>query len=130
MDKPSSLKTIGILQLISGIIQFPTWLFVFFCGSNGIACVGGALTALLGGCGVVCGFVAFISVLLVPIGLLEIVCGILTLGAKEPPRGLIKATAVLEIVGLFFGGLVGAIVGVLVWIRLQDDDIESFYSQT
>ena len=129
MEKPSAFKTIGLLQLISGLLQVPTWFLVFVCGSNGIACVGGLLTAFLGGCGAFCGFIGFISALLLPIGLLEILCGIMTLASKEPPRGLIKLTAVLEIVGLFFGGLIGAIVGVLVWIRLQDDDIKAFYNE-
>ena len=129
MEKPASFKTIGILQLVSGLLQIPTWFIVFVCGSNGIACVGGALTAFLGGCGAFCGFGAFISVLLLPIGFLEILSGILTLATKEPHRGFIKGVAVLEMAGLLCGGLIGAIVGVLVWIRLQDDDVEAFFAE-
>ena len=50
-----------------------------------------------------------------------------TLASDKPPRGLIKAAAVLEIIGLFCGGFIGAIIGILVWLRMQDPTIEAFY---
>ena len=126
MEKPQQLKAIGIIHIVSGIIQFPMAMMLTFCGSYFFACVCGIITAPIGGCGACMGLAGFVCLLLVPIGVLEIVTGVLVLVAEPPSRLLIRVTAAVEILGVLFGGLIGAIVGIVVLSMLARPEISEY----
>ena len=86
MQKPGQLTTVGILQIISG--------FINICGMSavsyfGITAICGGATALitLGTCpiGALCGYAACI---LIPIGILEVISGILVLAGNPSNAGI------------------------------------------
>ena len=126
MEKPQKFQIIGILQIISGVLQIPIAIVLFYAAFMIIGCVCGLLTFWAGGCGMLAGFAGFFCLLLIPIGILEIVSGIMCLVGDPPPIMLVKITAIAEMVGLLVGGLIGAIVGVLVMMWLSDDEIKDY----
>ena len=126
MEKPQQLRTIGIIHIVSGLIQFPIAIVLTFCGSYFFACICGIITAPIGGCGACVGVAGFVCLLLIPIGILEVITGVVILVAEPPSRLLIRVTAAVEILGVLFGGLIGAIVGLVVLSMLARPEISEY----
>lgn len=119
-DAPQPLKTAAILQIVSGVVNFfimPTLVYFFVGGFCAIA------TFIIGGLGGLCGTV---GCLLVPVGLFEIVSGILALTNPKGSAGLMKICAYVEMGSVLLGGIPAAIVGFLVMNALGNDEVKAY----
>lgn len=126
MQRPGKLTAIAILQIVSGMCQFPISCLATASLVTLYTVVCGLLTSLIGGVGACAGLFGYLSFLLVPIGLLEIISGILLLANVRVPI-LVKITAAAEIFGLFLGGIPGAVVGVITLFLGSDPDAKRWF---
>lgn len=124
MKTPSRLTAAAIAQLVSGVVNLfgMWWLASMFYMA---AC--GSVTALLtaGACpfGTVCGLAPW---LLIPLGLLEVIAGILGLASPRSAVVLIKVTAVLEILALAAGGLGSLVAGIIALVLASGQEIAAW----
>ena len=124
MEKPSKLKTIGILQIVSGVLQIPISIFLFvFSGTIVGVCCG----AITGGACCLAGGVGVVFFLLIPIGIVEVVSGILILVGDPPAKIFIMIASIAELVGLLLLGIPGAVVGgISLYFLTQDEEIQEY----
>lgn len=117
---PPKLKQAAILQVVSGFINIFLIAFLSFCS---IGTVMGLCTVFLGGIGGICGWW---GCFLIPIGIAEVVVGIM--GIVNPKTGgrFMKFVAYLEMASIIFGGIPSAIVGFLVNQWLSDPEIVAY----
>lgn len=117
---PRPLKTAAVIQTVSGVVNlcFASWMTWF-----AVSCVCGMLTLPFGSLGGVCGLS---SLLLVPLGMVEIGAGIYGLMNPREAAGVMKVVAYLEIAALLIGGLTGTIAGAVVLRMLNDDEVVVF----
>ena len=124
MDLPEKLKTAAIVQLVSGLVNvFMMAGFAFFALST----LGGIVTTIctlglfpVGWC---CGF---LGLLLMPVGLVEIVAGVLGLTNNPSAGKVIGMTVYLEMASLLCGGIGSAIAGFVVRGMLSDPEVVAF----
>lgn len=113
---------IGVLQIVSGLVNLAVMAVGWFTlGTT----VGGLVSGLactvltLGLCplpiGMLCGLVGILPVL---VGVIEIIGGSLVIGLGDQARTMGQVTAVLEILSVFYGGIVSAVVGVVALVLL------------
>ena len=126
LQKPQKLTTVAILQIVSGVLQFPVACLSAGIIGFGLAMVMGVLTIWMGGLGAICGYCGMVAYLLIPIGLVEIISGILILAMPKPPPLFIKITAGLEVFSLLLGGIPAAIVGVINFMLLRDEEVVAY----
>lgn len=124
MKTPSRLTGAAIAQLVSGVVNlFGMWALA----SMFYMTVCGGITALItaGACpfGTVCGFAPW---LLIPLGLLEIIAGILGLASPRSAVTLIKVTAVLEIVAIAAGGLGSLVAGIIAIVLASGQEVNNW----
>jgi hypothetical protein len=122
--RPGALTAVGIVQLISGGLNLAMmwWLAGTAAGTLGGMCTG-LLTLGVFPFGVLCGFVCMV---LIPIGILEIVSGIIILAAPGKCRTLAMVTGIIELVSLVFGGLLSAIAGLVTIILMRDESVARY----
>jgi len=117
---PEQIKQVAILQLVSGLVT----LFFMTCVSwFTIATVGAVCTFFLGGLGGVCGLV---SMLLIPIGIFEIVSGVIGLTNPEGAGPIMKICSYVEVVGILFGGLSTALAGGVSMTMLNQPEVVAY----
>src|SRR5687767_11050760 len=127
MQTPGRVSGTAILQIVSGAINLTVmwWLVGMVVGTS---C--GGVTALLslGACpiGVFCGLVSWF---LIPLGLLELVAGILGLANPRGGGSLMRVVAILEMVSLLCGGLGSFVAGAIGIGLLADPEVKAFLSQ-
>lgn len=135
-DRPQQLQTIGILQLVSGIVNLTfgwvmaalIWYFLGFvisCTVGGILGMIGSLVGCPAGfmlmyCGACCGALGLI---LVPVGIAEIIAGAMSLSGNPAGASMGRLLSWVEISSLLAGGLVSAIIGVVVMSMYRDPDV-------
>lgn len=116
----SQYQSIAIIQLVSGILNVVAIPYLIFVG---LGAFGGAVTAFctMGLCpiGVGCGIP---PLLLVPLGILEVVSGIVLLALEEPKPSFARSIAIVEIFSVLVGGLLSAVAGVVVLLLLAGID--------
>ena len=126
LAKPGKLNTIGILMLVSGLLQFPTACVMASMSSFLLAFVMGILTVWAGGIGALCGYCGILVYALWAVGVLEIIAGILVLALPKPPALLIKVVSVAEVLCLLLGGIPAAIVGIINLMLSRDLEVVAY----
>jgi len=120
IQPPPQIKQTAILQLVSGIITMTVMSCISYLTISAVAAV---CTFFLGGIGAVCGF---FGLLLVPIGIFEIVSGIIGLANPEGAGQVMKICAYVEIAGLLFGGLSTALAGGVAATMLNNPEVTAY----
>ena len=134
---PDKLKNAAIVQIISGLVNIfiTSWLVsgmavtLFTVGGTMIGIICGVLSMGLCPIGIITpclGLLGFAGFLAVPLGILELIAGIV--GLTNPKSGgmFMKIAAVFEILGILIGALPGAIAGGLVLMFLSDDQVKAY----
>jgi len=121
-ETPQQIKTVGIVYLVAGIINLT---FMWWVSSTVISTAGACIATLtMGLCPAFClGIVPF---LLIPLGLIEVVFGALTLGNPDAVKSFIKFVPFLEIASLLAGGLSSPIAGVVALVMLKNDEAVAY----
>ena len=119
-DVPSNLKAAAILQLVSGLVSMTLMCFVSYMT---IGLVGGVCTFFIGGLGAICGLAAWA---LIPIGIFEMVSGIVGLANPKAGAPLMKVCSVVELVSILFGGVTTAIAGGVVMALMRNPEIDAW----
>ena len=121
---PDRLQTAGIIQIASGALN------IFFMAGMayfGLAMVFGLITAImtcgLMPVGVLCGFLGF---LLVPVGILEIVSGVLILTDNEMAPNLANITSIVQKASILCGGVGSFAMSFVVDGMLRDPEVAYF----
>jgi hypothetical protein len=121
-DVPSNLKAAAILQLVSGLITTTVMCFLSYFT---IGMIGGLCTFFIGGLGAICGIVAWA---LIPIGIFEIVSGIVGLANPKAGAPIMKVCSFVELGSILVGGLTTAIAGGVVMALLRNPEIEAWFN--
>ena len=125
-DTPQALKNAAIVQLVSGLINFMIMPAVMWFGWSMFAGICSVFTFGLGSLFGLCGFV---SCLLVPIGMVEIVSGGLTLANPKQGAPIMKIVAMVEMGSLLAGGFLSCAAGFVVSRMLADEQVQGYLSQ-
>lgn len=113
---PAPLKNAAIAQLISGIVNMfvmPT-AFVMF---------GSICSVFTFGLGGLCSFGACI---LWPIGIFEVVAGVMGLTNPRGAVGIMRIASFVEIGSILGGGIVSAVIGFMVMQWLGSDETRAY----
>jgi len=115
---------LAALQIVSGLFNLlvMTWVSTAVAGV-GTAVLGALATCLcpVGLAGTTCGLWPFA---LVPIGVLEVVTGVLALARRPAWPALASLTATAEVVSVAFGGLGSFVVGLVALRVLREDEVQ------
>lgn len=131
---PDKLKYAAIAQIISGLVNIfiTSWVVCTAVQFGGALCGTVLMVVTFGLCpvGYLVGCLGYLGFLAVPLGVIEIIAGIL--GMTNPKSGgtMMKITAILEIVGILIGALPGAVAGGLVLMFLSDDQVKAYLEAT
>ena len=131
---PQKLQAIAAVQIVSGILNLVVMgLMVATVVGGGAGTLGsivGALFTLLGcpfGClfslGWLCGLWGLV---LVPIGMIEILCGTVILVNPDGAGGFAKAGMMTELASVVFGGVFSFVAGIVVLNLLKDAEVAGF----
>ena len=112
-EKPGLVTAIGVLTLISGIVN------IFW----GLAA---SMTALATIIGIVCVPLAILPTIL---GVFEIIYAIKLLGATPQPVQPSTAIAVLEIICILAGNVFSAVVGILSLVFYNDPAVKNYFAR-
>jgi hypothetical protein len=119
-EVPQQLKTAAIVQLVSGLVN---WFMMAFISYFTLGIILGVCTFWIGGLGAICGMW---GCLLVPIGIFEVVAGVMGLTNPKGAGQIMKYASYAEMAGVIFGGIPGAIAGFLVQKWLSEPDVVAF----
>jgi len=121
---PQHIKTIAYLQIASGLFNVVPGVFL---GGVLLSTVGGCVSTVLtlGFCPIG-GFCGFASVLLLPIGAIELIAGILTLTSPEQIRPHARIVPFIQIPSLLFGGILSPIVGGVSMMLMRDPETAAY----
>lgn len=114
MDASSRQRAAAVVQIVSGLITMTVMCFVSYWT---LAFVGAICTACVGGVGALWGI---LTMLLLPIGLVEVVAGILGLTMPEPGAKVMRIAAFVELASVLVGGFTTAVAGVTVLTLLRE----------
>lgn len=122
-ETPAALKTAAIVQIVSGAVNL---LLMWWILGGAISSVGGCVSLMCtsGLCPTYC--CGMFNFVLIPIGLFEIISGILGLTNPKGAGTLMKIVAVIEMVSILFGGLGSLISGILTFRAMGDPDVADF----
>lgn len=130
---PQKLQTIAIIQLVSGLVNF---MFMGFTVTSILFTVLGTGGGLIAGCTAwICpltafapcaGFCGFWGLGLLPIGILEMVCGGLTLMQPDTAKNFVKIGMYTELASLLFGGIPSFVAGMVVRSMVSDPEVAGF----
>ena len=138
---PDKLKNAAIVQIISGLVNIfiTSWVVssiavtVLTVGGTMCGVIVGVITLGLCPIGLITpclGFLGFAGLLAVPLGIIELIAGILGLTNPKSGGTFMKVAAVLEVLGLLIGALPGAIAGGLVLMFLSDDQVKAYLAES
>ena len=116
-EPPAQIKQTAILQLISGILTMTIMMCVSWTTLSTVSAV--CTLGLLPICGIV-------SFLLVPIGIFEIVCGILGLTNPKTAAPVMKICSYVEMASILFGGVSTAIAGGVAMSLLGNTEVTAY----
>jgi hypothetical protein len=130
---PQKLQVIAGIQIVSGIANIvimsgtvTTILFTILGGGGSIIAGCTAwfcpLTALLP----CAGFCGFAGLGLMPIGLVEIICGAITLVQPENAKTALRIGMYTEFASILFGGITSFIAGFVVRAMTADPEVAGF----
>lgn len=120
---PDKYKTLGLLQLVAGAVNvFMGWglamtMWSLFGTTFSLLCTMGLCPTYL------CGFVA---VLILPVGIVEVIVGLMTMNQPESVRGVYKFLPYLQLPMILLGDIVSPIVGIVSLMNLRDPDVKAY----
>jgi len=119
-DVPANIKSTAILQLVSGIITvtFMACVSYLTIGTTLAVC-----TFFIGGLGGICGLV---GLLLVPVGIFEIVSGILGLTNPKAGAKVMQICSYVEMGSILLGGLSTAIAGGVALAMMNNPEVKAY----
>lgn len=124
MSTPGRLTAAAVVQLVSGMLNlFVTWwVSGFIVSTAGAVC---SSIVSLGTCplGVFCGFASWA---LIPLGLAEVIVGIVGLINPKSSGTAIRYMAFIEIPSILIGGVGSLIAGFASIALLNDDEVRLF----
>lgn len=124
VDAPPQIKTVSALYLVAGVINISFgWIIASSLWTFGAGMCTGLLTC--GACpiGVACGVVAFA---VIPVGLVEIIAGIIGLTNPDGAKGLISMLPFGMVPSILLGDIISPIVGVLALVMLRNDEVRAY----
>ena len=122
-EKPQKLQMIAIIQLVSGLLNMAV---MSRLSMTIIRTLSGICTAVTMGIGVVTMICMFFPLALIPIGIFELVCGIMGLANPQTSRTMQTIGAITEIVAILFGGLISLVAGIVVLVMLKDPEVKAY----
>ncbi len=123
---PEAARNAAIAQLVTGFVNIFVMTWLAWVGWGALASVSAFLTAFLGGCGGLVGCCGWSACLFLPLGIIEILAGIMALNNNPTALGLSKVVAYLEIASILLGGIVSFIVGMVAIIMLNKPEVEAW----
>jgi hypothetical protein len=121
LEKPSQVQTLGILTLISGIVNI-----VYTLTMIGVLIFNAIITLGIGLIGFLC-----LPIFLLPaaLGVFEIIYGIKLMANPMKPVLPNKTIAILEICMIIGLQVFGPVVGILALVYYDDQKVKDFFSQ-
>lgn len=123
-EVPQKFQTLGILQLVAGIcnVFFGWWFGMTILTFGGTFC---SAIMTLGICpiGGMCGFA---SLLIVPVGFVEILVGILMLANPQMVRGLVGWMPFMQLPALLLGDFISPILGIVGFVLTRDPEVVGY----
>lgn len=113
MEKPGMVTALGVLTLVSGIINILT----------GLGLTGGLVLGTLG-LGLLC---APVTVLPAILGVFEVLYAIKLLANPPVPVQFSQTIAILEICCILFGNVIALVVGILALVFYSDAQVRSYF---
>jgi hypothetical protein len=117
---PDKLRTAAIVQLVVGIVDLTVgaWIAVFMW-----TCISGICT--LG----MCPIGGLLGIFIYPIGLFELIAGIVGLSNPRSGAQLMKIAGGLGLLGILFGSLSSSIGGLIVLLQLSSPEVKAYLEQ-
>lgn len=113
MEKPGMVTALGVLTLVSGIINILT----------GLGLTGGLVLGTLG-LGLLC---APVTVLPAILGVFEVLYAIKLLANPPVPVQFSQTIAILEICCILFGNVIALVVGILALVFYSDAQVRGYF---
>ena len=124
---PAQIRTAATLEIVAGGVNL---LLTWWLASTALSCGWGMVTSVftLGLCpiGVFAGFLSFV---LIPLGLLEVLAGVLVLTDSRNARLFFGWLPWLQLASLLVGGLSSAVFGLAVWVMLREPEARAYMRQ-
>lgn len=127
MPTPGKLTGTAVTQLVSGLVNlFVMWWLGGMVVGLGCGAASGVVT--LGMCpfGGLCGFVPW---LLIPLGVFELVGGIIGLANPKGGGKMLRIVAFAELAGVLVGGFGSLVAGGLSLFLLSDGEVKAFLEE-
>ena len=123
-DPPSQFKTIGVINLIGGVLNGTLGFFI--AGMIwGIAGTGLGTVFLMCGCPI--GFALWLVPFVMPlVGLLEILVGVLILAAPGAVKGIMRFVPFLQFPSILIGDFISPIIGGISLFMLSDAEVKAY----
>lgn len=122
-DIPQAAKNAAIAQIISGAVNFFVMPMVIWGGVTAFATVCGMCTFGLGSFTSLCGFV---SCILPPIGLAEMIVGAIALVNPKSGIPFGRMLSFVEMGSILGGGMVSAVVGFLAMRWYGEEEVTAY----
>ncbi|MCA9490168.1 MAG: hypothetical protein KC621_09595 [Myxococcales bacterium] len=131
---PQKVQIAAVVQIVSGVVNMLLMALSVSTVLAGVAGVaGGLIGALLSavGCPLGCLFAfswmcGLWGLALLPIGILEVICGAATLMDPDSGGPFLRVAMITELVSVIFGGLVSFGAGFVVMGMLRDPEVTAF----
>ena len=126
-EVPQKFQTLAILQIAAGAFNFVIGWWI----SSMLLVFGGTFCSGIATCGVcpiggLCGFASF---LIVPLGIVEILVGVLMLASPQSVRGFVPWLPFLQIPALFLGDFVSPILGIVGFVLTRDPEVAGYIEE-
>ena len=134
---PERLKQAAMVQIAVGVVNIFLTSWVAFLAWQSAGCITGTcLTTILGSVGCPLGVIGYCpsclswgSFIFVPLGIVDIVSGVLSMQNPKGSAMFMRIAAVVDIVSILLGGIPGAIGGALVMYMLSDPEVKGYLEQ-
>lgn len=123
-EPPSQFKTVGVVQLIGGVLNATLGFFIsgLLWGSGGL--VLGTITSM---CMCPIGFALWLVPFVMPlIGLLEVVVGVIILAAPGAMKGMMRFIPFLQFPSILIGDFISPIIGGISIFMLSDAEVKAY----
>ncbi|MBM4393268.1 MAG: hypothetical protein FJ090_19255 [Deltaproteobacteria bacterium] len=120
---PEPARNAAIAQLVSGIVSIFIMMPLLYFGWQMVALGLGVLTL---GIGAILGCCGWSACLLLPLGVVEIIAGILGLTNNPAAVTMGRIVAYVEIAAILLGGITTFIAGVVAVIMLNKPEVEAW----
>lgn len=121
MDEvPANIKSTAILQLVSGIITVTMMACLSYLTIGTVLAI---CTFFIGGLGGICGLV---GLLLIPVGIFEIVSGIIGLTNPKTGAKIMQICSYVEMGSILLGGLSTAIAGGVAMAMMNNPEVKAY----